>query len=111
MKKKLQKVKTLYIKELETKTQFENVMKKCIEDIKEEIFDIQKNGAEYKTARSNPDAFNKTDRARLIEKLISDEKILTLIYDKTFYGQSKKIVIPPELLRDDSDEESKFMLL
>jgi hypothetical protein len=30
-------------------------------------------------------------RERLLEKLLSNEKILTLIYDKTFYSGAKQV--------------------
>jgi len=100
-KKKMHKLKTLYIKELESKSEFENILKKCVEDVKDEITEIQK----HSKKSMNSESLEKSDRARFVEKLIADEKILTLIYDKTFYGQTKRIEIPPELLKEDSDDD------
>lgn len=104
-KRKVQQLKTLYIKELESKSVLEKVLRGCIEDIKDDIFSMQKDKTIKKSNAQN-DAFNKNERAALVEKLINDERILTLIYDKTFYASNKKIEIPPELLRDDDEDEN-----
>lgn len=105
-KRKVQQLKTLYIKELESKSALEKVLRGCIEDIKDDIFTLQKEKTAKKSSAQNQALFDKNDRAALVEKLINDERILTLIYDKTFYASNKKIEIPPELLRDDEDEEN-----
>jgi len=102
-KKKVQQLKILYIKELEGKSIFEQILRKCIEDIKDDILAVQKDRLNKKGSKF--EYLDKAERATLIEKLINDERILTLIYDKTFYGSSKKIEIPPELLMDDDDDE------
>jgi len=103
-KRKVQQLKSLYIKELESKSILEKVLRGCVEDVKDDIFAMQK---ERTTSRKLPrqnEALDKQDRTNLVEKLINDERILTLIYDKTFYASNKKIEIPPELLRDDDDD-------
>lgn len=103
-KKKVQQLKTLYIKELESKSTLEKVLRSCIEDIKDDIFTMQKDKTATKKFNTTNELLDKKDRNGLVEKLINDERILTLIYDKTFYASNKKIEIPPELLRDDEDD-------
>lgn len=105
-KRKVQQLKTLYIKELESKSTLEKVLRSCIEDVKDDIFAMQKE----KTAISKKltlqnDILNKQERADLVEKLINDERVLTMLYDKTFYASNKKIEIPQELLQEDEDDE------
>jgi len=102
-KKKTQQLKTLYIKELESKSILEKVLRGCIEDVKDDIFTMQKDKISSRKFTAPGDSLDKKERTNLIEKLINDERILTLIYDKTFYASNKKIEIPPELLRDDDD--------
>lgn len=100
-KKKVNQLKTLYVKELESKSSLEQILKRCIEDIRQDIGTLSKNDG-------RKDLLSKQERSSLIEKLITDEKILTLIYDKTFYAGQKKIEIDPELLKDDSDVDDKI---
>ena len=97
-KKKVTHLKSMYMKELENKSSLEQTLKKCIEDIRQDIGALTKNDG-------RKISLSKEERSKLIEKLIMDEKVLTLIYDKTFYGGQKKIDIDPELLRADSDIE------
>jgi len=101
-KRKVQQLKTMYIKEMESKAQLEKVIGMCIEDIKEELNLTQKERSRRQPAQ---DSLDRNERASLIEKMINDERILTLIYDKTFYAGNKKIEIPPELLKDDEDDD------
>jgi len=102
-KKHLKHLKALYIKELEGKSIFEEILKKYIEEVKEQSLSVQ--NEKFTKKRSKNEYLDKNERAILIDKLINDEKILSLIYDKTFYGSNKKIEIPSELLNDDDDDE------
>ena len=73
--------------------------------MKEDIFAVQKEKIVGKKMTLQNEILDKKERNSLVEKLINDERILTLIYDKTFYASNKKIEIPPELLRDDDDDD------
>jgi len=108
-KRKVQQLKTMYIKEMESKSQLEKVIRSCIEDMKEELNATQKERSRRQPAQS--DSPDRNERATLIEKMINDERILTLIYDKTFYAGNKKIEIPPELLKDDEDDDNLFGII
>jgi len=107
-RKKIKQLKALYVKELESKSIYEQVLRKCIEDVKEDILALQKE--KFSKRGSKTEHLDKNAKGPLIDKLINDERILTLIYDKTFYGSNKKIEIPPELLIDDDDEDLKAVL-
>lgn len=86
--KRVRELKSLYIKEIESKNEMEKILRKCIDDIKDEMLKIK---AESRLAKSKhngkEDLFSKEQRESLIEKLLNNEKVLTIIYDKTFYGK------------------------
>ena len=108
-KRKVQQLKALYIKELESKSTLEKVLRSCIEDVKDDIFAMQKE--KTTTLKKYPlqnEILNKKERADLVEKLINDERVLTMLYDKTFYASNKKIEIPQELLQEDEDEDDEI---
>lgn len=105
-KRKVQQLKSLYIKELESKSTLEKILRQCIEDVKDDIFVMQKERtATSKKFTLQNEILNKKERADLVEKLINDERVLTMLYDKTFYASNKKIEIPQELLEEDDDNE------
>ena len=79
-------MKSLYVKELEQKTELEKILRKCVDDIKEEI--IQLKGENRVSMKRNKDQdidYETDERDKIIERLLNNEKILTLVYDKTFY--------------------------
>jgi len=80
----------MYMKELENKNELEKIVRKCVEDIKEEIIQLKGESRVALKGRSSED-FGKDQRERLIERLLNNEKVLTLIYDKTFYPDSKNL--------------------
>ncbi len=108
-KRKVQQLKTLYVKELESKSQLEKVIRACIDDMKEDMVAAQK--AQSRRQPAQGDILDKAEREKLIESMINDERILTLIYDKTFYTGNKKVEIPPELLKDDDDDDNLYGII
>ena len=86
--KRVRELKTLYVKEIESKNEMEKILRKCIDDIKDEMLKIK---AESRLAnlkhQGQENTFSKEQRENLIEKLLNNEKVLTIIYDKTFYGK------------------------
>ena len=87
--KRVRELKSLYIKEIESKNEMEKILRKCIDDIKDEMLKIK---AESRLAslkqNSKENTFAKEQRESLIEKLLNNEKVLTIIYDKTFYSKN-----------------------
>lgn len=58
-----------------------------MDDIKEQIVEIR---AEVRSVKKKEDDFGKEARQALLEKLLNNEKIMTLIYDKTFFPDIKR---------------------
>ena len=98
-KKALRQVKTLCSKEIEQKNFLEKILRQCVDDVKNEI---QKKKTEGKVQYySKPQAsgfrqnknvkgelddrnLTKAEREKILEVLMSQERVLTLLYDKTF---------------------------
>ena len=91
--KRVRELKTLYVKEIESKNEMERILRKCIDDIKDEMLKIK---AESRLAnlkhQGKENIFSKEQRESLVEKLLNNEKVLTIIYDKTFYGKHENDV-------------------
>ncbi|CAD8059050.1 unnamed protein product [Paramecium sonneborni] len=90
--KKVRELKQLYIQELQSKSELEHVLRKCIDDIKEEIIQIKGEARILnKNNKNKLDMLEKEDRDKLIQTLLDNEKIVTLIHDQIFYANKKKV--------------------
>jgi len=79
-------LKSLYVKELEQKTELEKILRKCVDDIKDEIIQLKgENRVSMKRNKDQDNDYETDERDKIIERLLNNEKILTLVYDKTFY--------------------------
>ena len=101
-KKSLRHIKTLCAKEIDQKNQLEKILRQCVDDVKTEI---QKKRTESKVqyyvkpggARANKmyirgvdedRNLTKAEREKILEVLLSQERVLTLLYDRTFPPRS-----------------------
>ncbi|CAD8199938.1 unnamed protein product [Paramecium pentaurelia] len=88
--KRLRDIKQLYTKELAAKTELYNILRQCIEDIKEEIIQVR---SDERTLKKNKNLSNeevkmeKEDREKLIENLLKHERVIEVISDKIFYDK------------------------
>lgn len=92
--KKLRDIKTVYAKEIESKTQLEQLLRQCVDDVKAEITKKRSESkvlyyANKRNSSSMPRSKKKQDltqdeREKVIEVLLSQERVLTLLYDKSF---------------------------
>lgn len=89
----------MYSKEMESKKELEGVLRGCIEDVRDEI-QRKKNETAliYKQHHHNivmaklgnrerkveTDVEMVSEKERILEVLLSQERVLTLLYDKTF---------------------------
>ena len=75
------------MKEMSSKSELQKIIRKLVEDIRESIIQTEK--GKY-TPKKRGDDMSTEARQLLLEKLLANEKILTLIYDKTFYSNSNR---------------------
>ncbi|CAD8107973.1 unnamed protein product [Paramecium primaurelia] len=88
--KRIRDIKQLYTKELSSKTELYNILRQCIEDIKEEIIQVR---SDERTLKKNKNLsieevkMEKEDREKLIENLLKHERVIEVISDKIFYDK------------------------
>ena len=89
-------MKTMQAQEIETKNLLEKILRQCVDDVKAEI---QKKRSENKSSYYARGTRGKLElqeernltgqeREKIIEVLLSQERVLTLLYDKTFPPRS-----------------------
>lgn len=99
-KRSLRQIKTLSSKEIEQKNFLEKILRQCVDDVKNEIqkkktegkvqyYQKQMGGVTFKAKKNTAMDFDeknltKGEREKILEVLFSQERVLTLLYDKTF---------------------------
>jgi hypothetical protein len=103
-RKSLQQVRQNYANELRSRTELEMLLRSCVEDVRKEIARRQIESAQMgnlmkgisspgdinKVYSSQPasaiaiDSFAQEDRERALELLLSQERVVTLLYSKVF---------------------------
>lgn len=91
-KKSLRSVKTMLSKEIETKNTLEKILRQCVDDIKSEITKkrsenksiYHSKGRKGQGELNDEKNLTQQEREKIIEVLLSQERVLTLLYDKTF---------------------------
>merc|ERR1712232_1538 len=114
-RKNLQQVRNQYANELEDKTQLELFLRQCVQDVKN---DIAKERHELATRSSTPDdprslneekvnieSFQAKDRARVLELLLSKERVVSLLYTKTFQNSKQTQIFNHNQLPKPTPEE------
>ncbi len=96
-KKGLKRARLLYAKEMQAKTELEELLGQCVEEVRSEF--VGKKPADRPSAAGTnfafilvvrkkpvPDKleFTKEQREKIVEMLLSQERVLALLYDKTF---------------------------
>ncbi|CAD8195975.1 unnamed protein product [Paramecium octaurelia] len=105
--KRLRDIKQLYTKELQAKTELYNILRQCIEDIKEEIIQVR---SDERTLKKNKNLsieevkMEKEDREKLIENLLKHERVIEVISDKIFYDKKNY----DETLLQQQQEETNY---
>jgi hypothetical protein len=90
----LREIKTVYSKEIESKTQLEQLLRQWVDDVKAEInkkrseskvaYYVNKRGNSSMSKTRKMKDLTQDEREKVIEVLLSQERVLTLLYDKTF---------------------------
>ena len=92
-------MKTMSAQEIETKNMLSNVLKQCVNDVKAEIAKKRSENKSSYYARGKKgrvelkEEQNLTaqEREKIIEVLMSQERVLTLLFDKTFPPRSQSV--------------------
>ena len=85
-------VRTMCSKEIEQKNYLEKILRHCVDDVKQEITKKRAENKSVYYSRGRKGAMDLADernltqheREKIIEVLLSQERVLTLLYDKTF---------------------------
>ena len=104
-RKNLKKGRTQYAREIQNRTELEELLRKCVDQVKEEIHEIRPEnmkgndniyiyiyigGSKRRSIGLGGGGavdglgFTQEDREKIIEILLSQERVLALLYDKTF---------------------------
>ena len=98
-------MKTMSAAEIETKNLLEKVLRQCVEDVKAEITKKRSENKSNYIARGQrgkielkeEQNLSANEREKIIEVLLSQERVLTLLYDKTFPPRSQSVGFPGQL--------------
>ena len=95
----LRMMKTMSATEIETKNQLEKILRQCVDDVKAEIAKKRSEnksgyyarGKKGKMELKEEQNLTAQEREKIIEVLLSQERVLTLLYDKTFPPRSQSV--------------------
>lgn len=85
--------------EIDTKNQLEKILRQCVDDVKAEIVKKRSEnkssyyarGKKGKLELKEEQNLTVQEREKIIEVLLSQERVLTLLYDKTFPPRSQSV--------------------
>lgn len=88
----LRMMKTMSAQEIETKNLLEKILRQCVDDVKAEILKKRSENKSSYYARGKrgkmelreEQNLTAQEREKIVEVLMSQERVLTLLYDKTF---------------------------
>ena len=95
----LRMMKTMSATEIDTKNQLEKILRQCVDDVKAEIVKKRSEnkssyyarGKKGKLELKEEQNLTVQEREKIIEVLLSQERVLTLLYDKTFPPRSQSV--------------------
>mmetsp|Transcript_3451 Transcript_3451/g.11932 ORF Transcript_3451/g.11932 Transcript_3451/m.11932 type:complete len:177 (+) Transcript_3451:1425-1955(+) len=105
---RLREVRTAHVKELASRTELESFLRDCLADVKKQITRHKMESLDkiaqtkHNTASSLHETEDqKEERDRVLELLLSQERVITLLFEKTFPDQaSMKLFGGPRLKRE-----------
>ena len=95
-RKSLQQVRANYAQELKARTEMEMLLRQCVDDVRKEIARRHVESAQFSQGNDLAKMYNRQpglipvedftqeDRERALELLLSQERVVTLLYSKTF---------------------------
>jgi hypothetical protein len=100
-RKSLQQVRQNYAAELKSRTEMEMLLRQCVDDVRKEIARRHIESAQFSQNNDLARMYNREpglipvedftqeDRERALELLLSQERVVTLLYSKTFPVDTK----------------------
>lgn len=91
-KRNFTQARNAYINILSERTELEKFLRQCIEDVKEELMaqrHITHGPKDASAGSMSTQQFSLAERQQVIELLLSKERVLTLLYEKTFPHQAQ----------------------
>ena len=97
-KRLLRMMKTMSAQEIETKNMLEKILRQCVDDVKAEIAKKRSENKSIYYAKGKKGRMEleeeknltQQEREKIIQVLMSQERVLTLLYDKTFPPKSQQ---------------------
>lgn len=86
-KRRLEQTRQNYTQELKARTEMELLLRQCVDDVRREITRKQLDSADDAAAHgpgAGTENFTREDRERVLELLLSQERVVSLLYAKTF---------------------------
>eukprot|EP01017_Pseudomicrothorax_dubius_P013860 TRINITY_DN16264_c0_g1_i2.p1 TRINITY_DN16264_c0_g1~~TRINITY_DN16264_c0_g1_i2.p1 ORF type:complete len:176 (-),score=50.64 TRINITY_DN16264_c0_g1_i2:70-540(-) len=101
-KKQVTKMEQTYIKLAEGKSPLENLVRETVETITAERQNRSNTSNKQQKNLANNAAFSKEERRRLINALLSDERVLSLLREKQFTEDLKRMDLSQDIdFKDD----------
>ena len=98
-RKNLQQVRNKYVQDLQHRTELEEFLREALNDVKQSIVNEMTLSQSNEANAENASALNKEEqRNKVLEVLLSKERVVSLLYHKTFPRRSQK-----ELSKSKSD--------
>ena len=107
-------VRAAHAKDLESRTELEALLRACVQDVKHEIGLQRQAAAGGAASGSRPAAagrevgigeFGPQERERVMELLLSQERVVTLLYERTFPARPQDAVLPGSIAPEQGDED------
>ena len=98
----LRAVRSAHAKDFESRTELEALLRACVQDVKHEI-GLQRQAASGVVASGSGaralrevgiGEFGPQERERVMELLLSQERVVTLLYERTFLARPQDAVFP-----------------
>lgn len=111
-RKNLKLTRTDYQMEIASKTELEKIMKECVDAVKQEVRDRQKDKAGFSRSklqmRDSDVELSAQDRERVIELLLSKKRVQYLLYEKTFPQEEEGDNLMEEMDPQETDEQEEI---
>jgi hypothetical protein len=99
-RRNLKNVRNAYARELHSKTELEQILRQCVDEVKSEIM------PDINDPKKKNSQFSAQDREKIIELMLSQERVLSLLYEKNLPSRAvtrEKLEENPNL-SDNSDD-------